>query len=140
MTGGSIPAMLVGAFATSLVANNLVNIIYYACVPENPNNEIKLYESSQQKKSYYVDNGYVNRWERLKFIKSKNGSAFYDYNAWHDYAEYSLHMYAWLFSEWAYKTEIPLFNMIAEHSKHTLFGYNTFLIEVAIYLLGYLGV
>lgn len=49
-------------------------------------------------------------------------------------------MNAWLSSQWAYDTKIPLFNMIAEHSIHNLYGYNTLLIELAIIFIGYLGI
>ena len=146
LAGGGVAGAAVVSVSTTIVVNTLVNVVYYNCVLADPNNDIMLHEEAQKninrndQKSYYVDNGYINRWDRLKFIRSKNqGDSFYS-GSWHDYSEYTVHMYAWLFSGWAHNTNIPVVSDVASSSVFNDFGMNTPLIELWIYLLGFLGI
>lgn len=144
-TLGGVAGAVVGAVVTTSVVNNAVNAIYYNSISPDENNEIFEHEKDQEafdyhdKKSYYVDNGYVNRWDLLKYIKTKNGDGMYDYEAWNNYAEYSVHMDAWIVSSWAHKSQVPVFNQVAESSIHTGFGDNNFLIDLGVIVWGLMG-
>ena len=84
--------------ATFGAVNNAVNAAYYNSITEDPNNEIYKFEEAHKEardKSYYVDNGYINRWNRLGFTKSSTKDGHYNLNAWRYYSEYNFHMYTY---------------------------------------------
>ncbi len=142
--GGLAGIPLLGAAIGVGVINNAVNAIYYNSLPNISTNEIKAYEETFEDKSYYVDNGYINRWERLKFIKSRNPNSSFNSTVWHEYSEYSIHMYGWFTSGWAMNIDDSFivnkfFKAMASSSKHTHFSENRWYIEAAILFWGTLG-
>ncbi len=143
---GSLVGMpLIGAAIGIGVINNAVNAIYYNSLPEISTNEIKAYEDSQkdlpynEKKSYYVDNGYINRWDRLKYVKAATNESHYNLSAWTYYSEYNLHMYGWLLFG-NFKDGNNIFSTIAEASKHTNIGNNNTILNIATYIIGVFGI
>ena len=102
--------------------NNAVNLIYYNFVSDGVSNIAE--PDNTEDPSYYVINGYINRWERLDYTKSvmmKSGlSENYNLNAWRYYSEYGAHMYAWTISSWAHKNKnAGIFARIASASYNT---------------------
>lgn len=95
-----------GTAVTGMV-NNAVNAVYY----EFSDGESNLTSDS------YVDRGYLTRWERLDYSKQQTGERHYNLNAWRYNSEYSLHMYGWLATGWAYEKDIPFMSKVSEHCK-----------------------
>ena len=88
-------AVVVGAVVTGVI-NNAVNAIYYNRISDGISN---IDETGDV--SHYVNNGYINRWERLDYTKSVVKEEKYSMNSWLYYSEYNAHMYAWLLTGWA---------------------------------------
>ena len=83
-----VGGLVVMWFTTGLI-NNTVNAIYYEF-----SDGISILEMNKEK-SDYVDRIYINRWERLDYVKQQTREQHYFSDAWRFYAEYSAHMYAW---------------------------------------------
>ena len=71
--------------ATFGIINNLINTIYYDFISTG--------ESNLTSSSYH--DGYINRWDRLDYTKSKTKSQHYKINSWRYFSEYNTHMYLW---------------------------------------------
>ena len=91
-----------GSATFGLINNVVVNAIYY---------EFSDGESNLQPDSYNGD--YLSRWERLDYAKQQTGEEHYNLNAWRYYSEYSLHMYGWYATGWAYEKNIPVISKAA---------------------------
>ena len=89
--------------ATFGTINNFINTIYYDFISTG--------ESNLTSSSYH--DGYINRWDRLDYTKSKTKSQHYKINSWRYFSEYNLHMWGWYASGWAYEKNIPVFSWIA---------------------------
>ena len=110
--GGAI-AMIGAAVVFSMALTNLENFIYYTYISDGV--------SDLTPSSYSGVNGddskYLSRWDRLDYAKAQTGEKWYNWNAWRYYSEYSLHMYGWLATSWAYDKNIPVFSWIASRSE-----------------------
>ena len=110
--GGAI-AMIGAAVVFSMALTNLENFIYYTYISDGV--------SDLTPSSYSGVNGddskYLSRWDRLDYAKAQTGEKWYNWNAWRYYSEYSLHMYAWLATSWAYDKNIPILSRIASKSE-----------------------
>ena len=99
-------------------------------------------------KSYYVDNGYINRWKRLDYTKSIMKSSglnsdCYTPDAWRYYSEYNLHMWGWTFLEWAHEKDYGKFSEYAQRSEHAHVKPGVIdddpTVKIFTYLVGLLG-
>ena len=82
--------------------NNTVNSLYY---------EISDKGSELTNDSY--TQGYLSRWDRLDYTKQQTGEDSYNLNAWRYYSEYSVHMYGWYATSWAYKQDYGIISQWA---------------------------
>ena len=107
LTGDPVVSAAAGA-ATFGAINNTVNGIYYNYISDG--------NSELTSSSYQA--GYINRWDRLDYVKSQeNMSSTYNKTARMYYSEYNLHMYGWYLTGWALDKEIPLISELAESCK-----------------------
>lgn len=91
-----------------------MNAIYYHFSPGESNLE------NDENVGSYVTIGYINRWQRLDYVKNReiaaeNCSLSYFEDAWRFFSEYNLHMYGWFVTGWAANKDVPIFSKIAEH-------------------------
>lgn len=92
----------------------MTNSLYYSltdgsnALPENWNGDEYSNDSYQSR--------YVTRWERLDTAKVYTKENNYYGNAQRFYAEYSVHMYGWYLTSWAYQKEN--FGEISEWANH----------------------
>ncbi len=89
--------------------NNSVNAIYYHYSSGESNLE------NDENVSSYVTMGYINRWQRLDYVKGVLGGEYSD-NARRYYSEYNTHMYAWFALWWAYKKNLGKLSEYAERA------------------------
>lgn len=157
MLGGATSGMIfsLGTLASTLVLpanptlsllievgtiNNTINSIYYSFISDGVSS---IDESGEL--SYYVENGHINRWERLDYAKHLSQDCWYSPLAWHYYSEYSVHMYGWEAGKWTSEYEgkesliYRFCYYLADHSDKTDFGGNKWYIELGIIIFGLLA-
>jgi len=69
--------------------------------------------------SAYVNEGYIDRWDRLKHAKSQTKEWYYSETARNYYAEYSAHMYAWFAIGWAEGRNMGKISVYAKQAMST---------------------
>lgn len=99
--------IVVGASTTGII-NNTIDAIYY---------EYSYGDSELSSDTYSAEDKYISKWDRLDYTKSQTEEKHYDLNAWRYMNEYSLHMYGWIATGWAYPQKIPVVSSIAERCK-----------------------
>ena len=99
-------AGIVAGIAVFGALNNLTNTIYYNFISDG--------ESDLTSSSYR--NGYINRWDRLDYVKQQTGQEKFNAISWMYFSEYNLHMYGWYLTGWAHENNIPLISDIAERT------------------------
>ena len=99
--------IVVGASTTGII-NNTIDAIYY---------EYSYGDSELSSDTYSAEDKYISKWDRLDYTKSQTEEKHYDLNAWRYMNEYSLHMYGWIATGWAYTQKIPVVSSIAERCK-----------------------
>ena len=72
--------------------NNLVNGVYYNYFSDK---ETDITSNS------YVEKVYINRWDRLDYVKKNTKYENFNFNSWRYFSEYNCHMYAWIATGWA---------------------------------------
>ena len=95
---------ITNGIATFGTLSNLTYTIYYDFLSND--------ESDLTSISYR--NGYINRWERLDYVKEQAGQDKFNTTAWMYFSEYNLHMYGWYLTSWAYKKNVPLIPDLAK--------------------------
>ena len=106
LTGDPVVSAAAGATTFGAI-NNTVNGIYYNYISD---------ENSELTSSSYQA-GYINRWDRLDYVKSQeNMPSTYNKIAIMYYSEYNLHMYGWYLTGWAFGKKIPLISKFAERA------------------------
>ena len=133
----SVVAGPVGGIAAGVVTfgalNNLTNAIYYNYISDG---------KSELTSSSYRD-GYVNRWDRLYYVKQQTGQDLFNTTAWMYFSEYNLHMYGWYMTGWAHEKNIPLISGLAERTKSAEINVGKWdsgwYVNVGIVILGLLG-
>ena len=94
--------------------NNITNAIYYNYISDGEN-DVEVTSSS------YTEDGYINRWDRLDYVKSQEGMpSNYNKTARMYFSEYNLHMYGWFLTGWAHEKNIPILSDIADSCKNAL--------------------
>ncbi len=99
---------IVAGIATFGALNNLTNAIYYNYISDG---------SSNLTSNSYRD-GYVNRWDRLDYVKQQTVQDTFNTTAWMYFSEYNLHLYGWYISGWALDKNIPLILKLAESTSN----------------------
>lgn len=131
---GSIAKGFAAGIAEFSLINNTVNSLYYTFVSDG--------ESSLSSTSYHE--GYLTRWDRLDYTKQETGEEVYNLNAWRYNSEYSMHMYGWFATGWAYDKDIPLVSKWAERFFSAGVDPNSWdgrpLVDIATVVMGILGV
>ena len=119
--------------ATFGTINNLINTIYYDFISTG--------ESNLTSNSYHE--GYINRWDRLDYTKSKTKSQHYKINSWRYFSEYNLHMYGWYLTGWSLGKNIPLISDFAKSTSDadiTVEKWDSrWYVNIGIVILGLLG-
>ena len=114
LSGTASGALVFGAY------NNTVNAIYYNYILDSQSKIIECNDSSIP--SYYVNYGYINRWERLDYTKSvmeKTGQPIkYNRNAWRYYSEYNFHMYGWFMLSLFFESDFVSLSDYARRARH----------------------
>ena len=97
------------------ISNNSVNFLYYTFSDRAVN-----LEAGKEISSYVTEeNGYqyINRWDRLDNARYQTQESYFG-GGWAYYSEYSLHMYGWAATSWAYDNDdVPIFFKIASSSR-----------------------
>ena len=113
--------------------NNLANGIYYNYISDG---------KSELTSSSYRD-GYVNRWDRLDYVKQQTEQSKFNTTAWMYFSEYNLHMYGWYLTGWALGKNIPLISDFAKSTSDadiTVGKWDSrWYVNVGIAILGLLG-
>ena len=124
---------ITNGIATFGTLSNLTNTIYYDFIS---NDESDLTSSSYR-------NGYINRWDRLDYVKQQTEQDKFNTITWMYFSEYNLHMYGWYLIGWAHEKNIPLISYIAErtYSAEITIGKwdSRWYVKVGIVILGLLG-
>ena len=108
----AIAAGLVAGTATLGAINNGVNAVYYNYISDGESNL-----EEDPNKSSYVDE-YVTRWDRLDHTKHETKEEVYNFDAWSYHSEYSVHMYGWYATSWAYEDlSSPLYDAAKKFRK-----------------------
>ncbi len=110
----AVTAGVASGVATFGAINNTVNAVYYNYISDGESS-ITAKEQENQGKSVYVDEGYISRWERLDYTKQVTQEKTYSANAWRFQSEYSVHMYGWFATSWAYGKSVPLLSKYARN-------------------------
>ena len=135
---GNFMLGLVTAIAVFGVVNNIINAIYYNYISDGVS------DLSEESYSNGYRSGYINRWDRLDYTKSQTKEKNYNSKAWMYYSEYSLHMYAWLLTGFAYEKNIPILSEIAASAITADIEIgeadNRFFVRLFTYLIGALGI
>ena len=77
-------------------------------------------DESEDFSAYADANGgfkYINRWDRLDHSRKMSGDPFVT-GGWEYYSEYSMHMWGWAATGWAYEKNIPFLSDWAGRFKH----------------------
>ena len=142
--GLAVTAGIVAGVAVMGGINNGVNAIYYNYISDGNSSIEEPSDNKEREVSYYVDHGYITRWERWDYIKSlPDNSSRYDRDAWFDYSEYSVHMFAWFSLSWAFDpngTDSGFFAELAERAYHLNWGEDKWYRKLMINLWGLIGV
>ena len=101
---------IIAGIETTGIINNTVNSIYYHFSKASSDLEADSNESS------YVQEGYIDRWSRLDYVNSQLEDD-YNPNAWRYYSEYSVHMYGWFVTGWAFEKEVPIISKFASQTR-----------------------
>ena len=133
LTGDPVVSAVAGA-ATFGAINNAVNGIYYNYISDG--------ESELTSNSYQA--GYINRWDRLDYVKSQeNMPSTYNKTARMYYSEYNLHMYGWYLTGWALGKNIPLISDFAKSTSDADISAgkwdSRWYVNIGIVILGLLG-
>ena len=128
--------MPTAGIATFSALNNAANAIYYNCISDGLNDE-------GVTSSSYTENGYINRWDRLDYVKQQTDQDVFNTTAWMYFSEYNLHMYGWYLTGWAHEKNVPLISDIAEktYSAEINVGKwdSRWYVNIGIVILGLLG-
>ena len=95
---------ITNGIATFGTLSNLTYTIYYDFLSND--------ESDLTSISYR--NGYINRWDRLDYVKRQTEQERFYTITWMYFSEYNLHMYGWYLTSWAYKKNVPLIPDLAK--------------------------
>ena len=133
----SVVAGPVGGIAAGVATygalNNLTNSIYYSYISDG---------SSDLTSNSYRD-GYVNRWDRLDYVKQQTGQDKFNAISLMYFSEYNLHMYGWYLTGWAHEKNIPLISGMAESTylaEITVGKWDSrWYVNIGIVILGLLG-
>ena len=126
-------AGIVEGIAVFGALNNLTNTIYYNFISDG--------ESDLTSSSYR--NGYINRWDRLDYVKQQTSQEKFNAISWMYFSEYNLHMYGWYLTGWAHENNIPLISDIAERTYSAEINVgkwdSRWYVNIGIVILGLLG-
>ena len=134
VSGGEGPVGGIAAGVETFSAlNNLTNAIYYNYISDG---------SSAMTSNSYRD-GYINRWDRLDYVKEQTGQDKFNTTTWMYFSEYNLHMYGWYLTSWALGKNIPLISDFAKSTSDadiTAGKWDSrWYVNIGIVILGLLG-
>ena len=102
---------LLSGLAVFGAVNNFTNAIYYNHISDGKND-------AGVTSSSYTEEGYINRWDRLDYVKSQEDMpSTYNKTVRMYFFEYNLHMWGWLFTGWSLDKNIPIISGIADSCK-----------------------
>ena len=134
VSGGAGPVGGIAAGVETFSAlNNLTNAIYYNYISDG--------SSAMTSNSYRV--GYVNRWDRLDYVKEQTEQDKFNTTTWMYFSEYNLHMYGWYLTCWALGKNIPLISDFAKSTSDADINAgkwdSRWYVNIGIVILGLLG-